>query len=300
MRIDQLNEGLENRKVGNFGFSAVKLEELRDGASEYTLVTIVVDCSGSTSGFSKEMESAVKEIVRACSSSERADNLMIRLIRFDTKVDEVHGYKLLPQCNESDYDGVLTPGGMTALYDAVVDALEASYNFADELDSKEDILSNGIVFVLTDGDDNSSALTMKRCQQALQKAVLSEKLESLVSVLISINHEGQTEFAIISDDKDRHAINDFSADSIDSQIYQDYNAALQECRQNHSGCKVVPVFNSANDLSQFDRTAGFTTFIPLKDASRATLAKLAEFVSKSISSQSQSLGSGAPSTSLTF
>lgn len=296
-RID-LNEGLERRNTGHFGFSAIKREEL--GASEYTLVTIVNDCSGSTSNFTKEMESAVKEIIRACSHSERADNLMVRLLRFDTKVDEIHGYKLLNQCAEGDYDGVLRPGGATALYDATVDALEACYNFAEELDVQEDILSNGIVFVITDGWDNSSTYTPKECQKSLRQAVLGEKLESLVSVLISVNHQGNTKFAIVDETKNRHEIKDFNTESVNKVLYDQHNAATQECKQNHSGCKVVPVFDPSDQISIFDRQAGFTAFLPLEDAGKNTLAKLAQFVSKSISSQSQSLGTGKPSESITF
>ena len=53
-------------------------------------------------------------------------------------------------------------------------------------------------------------------------------------------------------------------------------------------------------LDNFNKIAEFTQFIELKDASEKTLAKLAAFVSKSISSQSHALGSGAKSASLTF
>lgn len=53
-------------------------------------------------------------------------------------------------------------------------------------------------------------------------------------------------------------------------------------------------------LDNFHKQAGFTQYVELNDASEKTLAKLAAFVSKSISSQSQSLGSGGPSQSLTF
>jgi len=53
-------------------------------------------------------------------------------------------------------------------------------------------------------------------------------------------------------------------------------------------------------LEDFEREAGFSQFICLKDAEAKTLAKVANFISRSVSSQSQSLGSGGPSQSLTF
>jgi hypothetical protein len=51
-------------------------------------------------------------------------------------------------------------------------------------------------------------------------------------------------------------------------------------------------------LDEYQSKLGFDKFIPVKDASPKTLAKLAEFVSKSISSQSQALGSGGPSQAI--
>lgn len=56
----------------------------------------------------------------------------------------------------------------------------------------------------------------------------------------------------------------------------------------------------AAELQAFHKDAGFTQFVELKDASAKTLAKLAQFVSKSVSSQSQALGTGGPSKSLVF
>jgi uncharacterized protein YegL len=53
-------------------------------------------------------------------------------------------------------------------------------------------------------------------------------------------------------------------------------------------------------LKSFEKEAGFTQYVELANADAKTLAKLAEFVSKSISAQSQALGTGGPSQSLSF
>jgi len=50
--------------AGHFGFSAIRIDSLM--ASAYTLATIAFDVSGSTHGFSKEMEEAGKKIVNYC------------------------------------------------------------------------------------------------------------------------------------------------------------------------------------------------------------------------------------------
>ncbi len=247
--MPKFDEQMEDRKVAgtHFGYTGTRLADLT-GATEYTLVSIVLDESGSTGGFAAEMEKCVAEIVKACRYSPRADNLMLRLIAFGTNYREVHGFKLLQSCNPDDYIGCYGSGGSTALFDASCDAIEATRDYAKQLADNE-YLCNAIVFVLTDGDDNASKFGAIQVKEALAKCVSSEAMESLVSVLIGVN---------INDPR-------------------------------------IAAF-----LQNFHKTAEFTQFVELKDASEKTLAKLAAFVSKSISSQSQALGTGGPSQSLTF
>lgn len=54
-----------------------------------------------------------------------------------------------------------------------------------------------------------------------------------------------------------------------------------------------------DELESFQKEAGITQFVELKDANKSSLGKLAAFISKSISAQSQSLGTGGPSKALT-
>ena len=230
----------------HYGYSATRLEEL--GATEYTVVTIACDVSGSTAAFTFDMESAITRIVQACKFSPRADNLLLRLVAFDDTLSELHGFKLLENCNLADYGGVLTSGGSTALYDAAENAVASTINYGQKLLSG-DFSSNAILFVITDGMDNASKLPAKKVKEALSRAVASEALESIVSILIGVN-------------------------------VQDMEASRY--------------------LRQFHLDAGFTQYVELDKADAKTLARLAEFVSQSISAQSQSLGTGGPSRSLTF
>jgi len=228
-------------KGTNFQYSAARLETL--GATEYTLVTIITDVSGSVAGFKDDLEKCLKEITMACSKSPRADNLLLRLLTFNSRVDEVHGYKLLMNCNPDDYNGVLRCGGNTALYDASYNGIEAALAYGKTL-TDNDFAVNAIIFVMTDGDDNDSTYLAKHVKESLDKAMKNESLESLVSILIGVNV------------KDPHML---------------------------------------QYLEDFKKEAGFTQFVAIDEATKNKLAKLAEFVSKSISSQSQSLGSGGPS-----
>lgn len=237
----------EPGNVGStFGFSAIDIDKLK--ATEYTLVNVAVDVSGSTAGFTAEMEVAIKAIVTACRRSPRADNLLLRLGTFDHHLTEVHGFKLLQDCNPGDYTGILTAGGSTALFDAAVDGIDAVARYGREL-ADNDFQANGICFVITDGDNNASTLTVGEVKKAVDRVTLSEALESLVTVLIGVN---------------------------------------------------VTDPHMSQRLADFRTTAGFTQYVDIGAADERKLARLADFVSRSISSQSQSLGSGGPSKALTF
>ena len=242
------NGGFEQAALStnSYGYSATRLDDL--GASEYTLVTVACDVSGSVQPFKHDLETALQSIVHACRLSPRADNLLLRLTAFDSAVTEVHGFKLLEQCHADDYKGVLKIGGATAMYDAAENAVSAATDYAARLEAG-DFGANAIVFVLTDGMDNASTLGPRQVQAALAQAVTSEALESLVSVLIGVN---------------------------------------------------VRDAGVGGYLRDLRTDAGFSQFVALEDAEAKTLAKLAEFVSRSISAQSQSLGTGGPSQSLTF
>lgn len=230
-----------------YGFSATRVEDL--GASEYTLVGIATDVSGSVTGFRKEIEACVKTVVKACRHSPRADNLMLRLVTFEMRLRELHGFKPLSNCNPDDYDGAIIIGGTTALFDAAVNVVESVTRYGKDL-VDQDFEVNGIVFVITDGDDNASKTTVNSLKDALDRAVRSESLESLVSILVGVNTDAST------------GLNQY--------------------------------------LDNIAKTAGFTQYVSIDKADEKTLAKLADFVSRSISSQSQALGTGGPSQSLTF
>lgn len=243
-----LNKDLEQlQTASNFKFSATKVTDL--GASEYTLVVIACDTSGSVSDYHDELEKMLKTILKSCQHSPRKENLMLRLTTFSDQLSETHGFKLLDQIKESDYDGVIQIGGMTALHAAGVDAVESATLYGRQLMGNE-ILANAIVFIITDGAENASGgITAGRINKAVKAAVTEETLESLTVVLVGVTR----------DDK-----------------------------------------NLGQYLETFKNDAGITQYIDIGTATPGKLAKLAQFVSHSISSTSQALGSGAPSKPIAF
>lgn len=247
---DQAEADMENLDIvgpGTFTFSAVKPENL--GASEYTLVTIVCDVSSSVYPFANELLQTVKKIIEACKKSERSENLMIRFIVFNRRIEEIHGFKELYDIDPGAYSD-LNPNGMTALYDAVFSGIGAVLTYADKLND-QDFDVNGAVYIITDGDDNESALGPGDIKKLTYEAMMGEKIESLITVLVGLKDP-----------------------SIQGDTWSNEVSAF---------------------LEKFQREAGLTQYIDLGGATPQSLAKLADFVSKSVSSQSNALGSGSAS-----
>ena len=244
------NQVITTPGPGNFQFSAVRIEDL--GATEYTLVTIVCDISGSVMGFAPILLQCIKTIIEASQKSPRSENLLIRLITFNHDIHEIHGFKNLSDIVVSADYKPLQPDGFTALYDATYDAVGGTLEFSKRL-VQQDFDCNGAVYIITDGMNNRGTMTPKSIADKCKIALANEEIESLVTVLIGLH---------------------------------DPNS--------HWGRDVK------QHLENFKEDAGLTEFIDVGDATPQKLAKLANWVSESVSSQSQALGTGAPSQSLSF
>jgi uncharacterized protein YegL len=243
-----MDSEMETSNIGGggkgFQFSGVRIENL--GATEYTLVTIAIDVTGSTHGFSDDLRKSLIIAVESCKKSPRSNNLLLRVILFSSalvdNIEEIHGFKPLSEIDPNDYPK-LNPGGLTPLFDAAYSALGATNAYSQKL-MDQDFLVNGIVFVITDGDDNASKSTITMIKQEMDRGIQSEEIESCIGILIGIN----------------------------TQAYKD-------------------------ELEKFEKGTGMR-FIDAGEATKGKLAKLAEFVSQSVSSQSQSLGTGGPSRNI--
>ena len=228
----------------DFQFSGVDVDNLT--SSEYTLVTLALDMSSSVFSYNNELKECVKTIIETCKKSNRAENLMIRLTTFNRQIFEEHGFKTLSIIDANDYTQIRNPSGATALYDATIDAIEATEQYGKTLTDQE-FETNGVLYVITDGDDNSSSHSLNDVAERFKKLKYNESLESLQTFLIGVN------------------VNEYG--------FKDY-------------------------LEDFKDTVGFEEFISIEDANVDTLSKLAQFISKSISLQSQSLGTGSVSNAL--
>ena len=237
---------VENFTNTGLKYSAMPIEEL--GSSEYTLVNIYVDTSGSVDNFKIELEKCLIATVKSCSKSPRANNLLLRIVLFNSVLKEVHGYKELSLCNESDYSGIINPAGLTALLESIHECYSIHGSYAEQLRNNK-YKCNGISFFVTDGLDNIGGHSLEYLARQAKELVTAEKLESHLSILIGVNVKNPG-----------------------------VSAGLQEIK----------------DKAQMDQ------YVEIENADEKSLARLANFVTQSISSQSVSLGTGAASQTLNY
>lgn len=237
-------------KIGNAGsdfqFSAIEVDRL--GASEYTLVTLVLDMSSSVRNYQKELNESISTILDSCRMSSFAENLMVRLVTFNENVYEEHGFLPLSELQNDSYKNIVQPRGTTALFDASLNAIKATVDFGKTL-YDNDFDSNAILFIITDGADNASSRNIDDVGKAIKEFGMNETVESIRSVLVGVNTE-----------------------------YSNVNTYLED----------------------FKNKASIDQYIDIKNANANSLAKMAEFISQSISAQSQSLGTGVASKALHF
>lgn len=229
-----------------FAYSALEMDKL--DASEYTIVNLLVDESGSVHSFKSELEDAMKTVVESCEKHPRSENLLLRSAAFEGRsIREINGFSTLDTIDKNNL--TIQPSGSTPLWDATLDSIETTSAYAQTLND-QDYFCNGIVFVLTDGGENSSTrANLAKIKDSVSKIRTDESLESIKMILVGVN---------------------------DSDPYL------------------------KNELTTFQNDAGFDEYISVENVDAGSLAKLAQFISQSISSTSQSLGSGGPSQAVNF
>ena len=182
----------ENRQISgsSFEFSGAGMDRLAE--SGYTVVTIACDVTGSTSGFADDLLKMVKAAVGACKRNRIINKrILLRVITFSTNmrpngINELHGFSPLEDIDvDVDYPP-FNPDGMTNLYDAVFSGVGAMVDYGVDL-VEGDFDCNGLLIVITDGDDNRSVSTPRMIREKIESLKIAESLESLTTIVIGIN-----------------------------------------------------------------------------------------------------------------
>jgi uncharacterized protein YegL len=187
------------------------------------------------------VKDAVERIFRTCQSSPKSENILQMLVVFDDEIDEVFGFKPLPTIDPQAIS-IPHPRGSTALIDAGFFSVGAIDDYSKQLSGNE-IDCNAILWVVTDGAENSSKIRPDALKAKFLDVRRNECVESIQAILIGIGVPQQEQ----------------------------------------------------SRLEQFSKDMGYDYYFDLGDFDEAAMARLTGIVSQSLSSTSQSLGTGGPS-----
>jgi uncharacterized protein YegL len=128
---------------------------LANQTSSAIMFLAIMDCSGSISSFEHDMNNILEEVfMKELKNSHRKDDIIIKGITFDDTVSHKSGFMPITTL-PSDYLQV-QGGGLTALYDAVLEGLEHAKQYREDLEAQGiDVRTN--ICIISDGDDNRSS-----------------------------------------------------------------------------------------------------------------------------------------------
>lgn len=171
-----------------FDYTSIAVSKL--GASEYTFAGIALDITTSVEPFKSGLEKMLEIALGSLKKSPRVLNLLARTTAFNSFVgiEEFHGFTLLNSIDPSGFNDLIEPDGMTNLRDATLDIIESINDCSTKLFDDEVIMNaNGIVYIITDGDDNRSKHSIDDVKNAIADIRRAEALESMLIVLVGVN-----------------------------------------------------------------------------------------------------------------
>lgn len=145
-----MNEGYQS-----FGSANFDPNQMANLTSSAIMFVVVLDVSPSIRDFAQDMNLAAREIfMRELKECHRKDDIIIKGITFCDIVEHKSGF--LPIVNlQDDYLDVTPTGSGTALYQAVLEALDSAVSYRADLEG-QGVDVRTCIFIITDGADISS------------------------------------------------------------------------------------------------------------------------------------------------
>lgn len=152
-----------------------------------------IDVSSSVSGYVSELNDGINEFVAEMQKSHIADKLFASIVKFNSNVEVETGFQPIKNL-PSDIDFTPSVGGMTALYEGTNVALTNALDYREGLENAG-VNCKTLLFVITDGDDNSSNCTAADVKKQIDDLMKEERnFASFEAILFGIGNGMQTYF----------------------------------------------------------------------------------------------------------
>jgi uncharacterized protein YegL len=174
-----------NISFGNFNPADIQVDETINAV-------FVVDVSPSVGAYVHELNYAFNDFVQHIQQSHVADQLMVSVVEFSEKVKVRSGFQPIGQLSRIDFKPC---GQGTALYDAVSKGLQMAKDYRKNLEISG-VLAKTLLFVITDGEDNSSGLRPEAIKKEISTMMAQEQnMFSFKSILFGVGDAGRFENA---------------------------------------------------------------------------------------------------------
>lgn len=169
----------------NLDFANFNPEEIE--VDETINAVFVIDTSYSVSTYINELNSAFNDFTESMQKSHVADKLFVSIVEFDKNVRVSSGFRPVTSIPVMDFSKNL--GGWTSLYDAVHTGLKNALDYRENLENSG-VETKTLLFVITDGEDNSSSNPPSKVKNIISKLNKEEKSAfSFTSVLFGLGNQ---------------------------------------------------------------------------------------------------------------
>jgi uncharacterized protein YegL len=175
----------------NLDFANFNPEEIE--VDETINAVFVIDTSYSVSTYINELNAAFNDFTESMQKSHVADKLFVSIVEFDKRVRVSSGFRPVTSVTVMDFSKNL--GGWTSLYDAVYTGLTNALDYRENLENSG-VETKTLLFVITDGEDNSSKNPPSKVKNIISKLKMEEKSAfSFTSVLFGLGNQANFEKA---------------------------------------------------------------------------------------------------------
>lgn len=185
---------MENMNLPDLNINFGNFDPCEISSDETINAVMVIDVSPSVSSYVKEMNAAFKDFLEEMQRSHVSEKLMVSVIAFNEMPMVRSGFQPV---NSIDPTGmVFKPCGQgTALYDAVLYGVTNAVNYRTNLENSG-VDCKTLVFVITDGEDNSSRHSAAEVKHLIQGILNEEKNAfSFESILFGVGNDADFESA---------------------------------------------------------------------------------------------------------
>ncbi|MDX2306512.1 MAG: hypothetical protein NW226_27125 [Microscillaceae bacterium] len=153
-----------NLSYNNFNPEDIQVDETINAV-------FVVDISPSITTYVKDLNHAFNDFTLTMQKSHVADQLMVSIVEFNEKVHVKSGFQPIKQIPQTNF---VPSGAGTALYQATAQGLEMAINYRQNLEASG-VMTKTLIFIITDGMDNSSSLTAGQVKNKIQDILKQEQ-----------------------------------------------------------------------------------------------------------------------------